>query len=392
MAQINAECHEDRYSDVMSWYEGRLKMYSDTFDGQNTQLVVFDPTEMLKKAAITSADGGAFNAVYDMDIFTQYATKNNQFGVLPKKPWGRLGYRGVSSGGLTAGIGVAEGQALGTAVEPVYKEVGLAIKEIEAVYDFSDRMYAYDSIADVVTIDANRDQGNKAFYKVWNGDILHDNDTLAGYNYESIDTIIASYSEAAGCGQTSGDLDPWTDTVSGISRASATADPWADAYVSHNSGTDRTLTIAHIDALRENCEPYWDRYENKCFVTGYDTWRRWSALEESKHRIEMTKYSFTVGDGIQTSEGAEGGFKLASWDGIPIIRDDDVQKDTISRVYLEDLDNLWLAFARPPTYTEADPTSQDVFAVGHVWRGVHYNMGETYCTKFKSQGKLRDLK
>jgi len=252
-------------------------------------------------------------------------------------------------------------------------------------------MYAYDDVADVVTLDANRDVSNKSFYKSWNADILHDNDTLASNNFESIDTIIASYSEATGVGQTSGDLDVWTFAVSGIARSSA-GSAWADAYVNHNSGTDRTMTIAHIDSLRENTEKFWDRFENKAFVTGYDTWRRWSALEETKHRIEQTTFNFTVGDGIQTSTGAEGGFKLASWDGIPIIRDDNVQTDTISRVYLEDLDNLWFAMARPPTYTESDPDGDGMFSRGHKYTGVHYTMGEMYCTKFKSQGKLRDLK
>jgi hypothetical protein len=391
MARMNIDCHEDKYRSVNDWYTSRIKMASPTMDGQNTELVKFDPTSMLKKAAITSADAGAFNTVYDYDVFTFYATKANQYGVLPKKPWGKLGYRAVSAGGLTSG-GITEGQSLSTAVEPTYRKVGLAIKEFEAVYDFSDRMYAYDSIADVVTIDVNRDVAAKQYYKVWNGDLLGNAETLAGYNMESLDRLIASCSEEDGCGTTSGDLDPWTFTVSGISRGSAAAATWADAYVNHNSNTDRTLTIALIDALRENVEPKWDRYENKCFVTGYDTWRRWSALEETKHRIETTSFKFTIGDGIQTSVGAEGGFKLSSWDGIPIIRDDDVVKDTISRVYLEDLDNLDIAMARPPTYTEADPTGRDVFAVGHVWRGVHYTMGETRCTNFVTQGKLRDLK
>lgn len=383
------DCHEDRYKSVTDWYMERLKMASPTMDGSNTELVVFDPTSMLRKAAITSADTGAFNAVYDLDVFTQMALKTNQFGVLPKKPWGRLGFRAVSTGGFSSG-GIAEGQSLATAVEPTYNEVSLRIKEFEGVWDFSDRMYAYDSIADVVTIDQNRDVAAKRYYKVWNGDLLGDNDTLAGYNFESIDRIIGSYSEQSGCSITSSDLDPWTETVSGINRDSAAG--WYDAYVSHGSGTDRTLTIAHIDGLKENVEPYWDRLENKVFVTGYDTFRRWSALEETKHRIEMVDYTFTVGDGIQTTTGAKGGFKLASWDGIPIIKDDDVSKDTISRVYLEDLDNLWIALARPPTYTEADPRTSDVFAVGHVWRGVWYTMGETFATKFKSQAKLRDLK
>lgn len=389
MPRILGDCTTDYYGTVEDWYMNRLKMVSPTMDGNNTQLVEFDPTEELRKANIASSTSGAFNESYAWGVFINYSTQANQLGVLPKKPWAKQGYRAVSTGGVASDIGVAEGQALGTAVAPTYNEVAVTIKEIEAVFDLTQRMSSYNGMADVITLEDNRNVGSKAFYKSWDVDLLSVNTTITTANVETIDRIISSYAEWNGdSSMTTGDANPW-DGGAGSRTGSAV---WSDAYVSHNSGTDRTLTISLVDELRENVEPYWDRMDNKAFVTTYGTWKRWSALEESKHRLTNDRFSFTIGDGIKTSTGAEGGFKLASWDGIPIIRDANVVTDTIGRIYLEDLDNLFIAMARPPTYQEANPDTNDVFAAGHVHRGVHYGQCETYCTFFKTQAKLRDLK
>lgn len=211
-------------------------------------------------------------------------------------------------------------------------------------------------------------------------DILQDCDTLASNNFESIDRITGSYSEITGVGQDAGDLDVY-------SQDRDTEATWVDANSLHNSGTDRTLTIALIDELRQNQERYWKDPKDKFYITGYTSWTRWSQLESAKQRYGTDTYNMTVGDGVQTAEGGKGSFKLATWDGWPIIRDSSTQTDTIDRIYLLDGQNIGIAWGLPVTYSESD----NAFAVGHLVRGLQYGIGELYATHFKAHGKLRDL-
>ena len=83
----------------------------------------------------------------------------------------------------------------------------------------------------------------------------------------------------------------------------------------------------------------------------------------------------------------EGGFELAGWNGIPIIRDANAIVDTLSRINLMDLDFLGVAVGRPMEYVESD----NPFEVGHNKRGLLYMIAEVYGVRFKNQGHIRDL-
>ena len=374
-------CYDDRYDSLLDWYGKQLRIKSPTLDGTNAQLQIIDQGEMLMKAALTTGDAAAVNALYQLGVFVQYSIKPNAYGCHPKTPWKVQGYRAVKAASKSSAVGVAEGGALGTGVEPTYYEVAVDPKEFELVGDYSTRLQVLSEIADAVKVDQNRQTIEKDFFKSMDADLLKDFDTLAGNNIESIDRLTASAAEQAGCGATAGD-----DDIYGIDRG---AEGWADANSEHASGTDRILSEALIDALRRDQEPYWETFpENKVFITGFDTWTRWGQLEAAKQRYGTEMFTITIGDGVKTAEGAKGGFKLATWDGVPIIRDDSVEKDTISRIYLEDLEVTGIAFGRPIGYSESD----NMFEVGHLVKGVWYGIGELYATAFKPNGKLRDLK
>jgi len=216
-----------------------------------------------------------------------------------------------------------------------------------------------------------------------------DNDTLAGTNIESIDRIVGSYSEIAGVGQTAGDLDPWTEAVSGIDRdAAATV---YDSYVSHASGVDRYLTLPLINTVIANVRKYWNNpasTENKVFITGETTLARWSELMSAQQIYDTKVVKFTV-NGMQTPGRQEGGYEVAAYKGIPIITDENIQADTIDRIYLLDLDHIGISVAKPTQYLE----SEDYQALDKFTReGVFYAIGELVATKFKCHGKIRDLK
>lgn len=375
------DCFDDQYPDLESYYYERLKLISQDLRGNDVMIVGDDVIRGLAKAALTTADAGAVNEIYSLDVFLQYSTQPTGYGILPKSPWAVQGYRAVSVASKTSGLGIAEGAALGTAVEPTYVEVPPSPKEIELVSDYSQRLAVLSQIADAVSPDQNRVVVEKDFYKSLEADLLDDVTTLPVADFESLDRVTSSYSEV-----TAGLCDAGDSDIYGIDRDAAAS--WIDGNCDHASGTDRDLTIALIEALRTDQEPYWDTFPNgKVYLTGFDSWSRWSQLEGTKQRLGSETFTVSVGDGI-TSPGAKAGFKIATWDGIPIIRSDGVAKDTISRIYLFDLDYLGIAFGKPIQYIESD----DPFAVGHLIKGAHYGIGELYCTMFKGQGKLRDLK
>lgn len=377
-------CTTDKFNNLDDFYTQRVA-YSPAMDGTNTQIANVNLNDVLMKAEQTTADTGSWNHIYSYGVFTQYATKANTFGVLPKRPWSVDGYRALTTAGISSGGGVAENADLATAVQRTYVEVAPDPKEYNVVADFSNRLSFYTGAGDAISVDDDHKGLEQDFFKTINADITQDNDTLASANFESIDRVVGSYAEITGGGQTAGDLD-----IYGLDRDAA--ETWADANVSHGSTTDRDLSVSLWNDMREGAEPYWETgINNKVFITGYDTATTLSEIEAAKQRLGTETVQITVGDGIQTMEGATAGMKIATWEGMPLIPDDNIQQDTISRAYLLDLDNIGMATGIPFEFAEVDGRGRDAAIVGFKNKGWWYGMAELYCTNFKTQSKLRDL-
>ena len=71
-------------------------------------------------------------------------------------------------------------------------------------------------------------------------------DGSTAYNFESIDRVVSSYDEVTNCG----DVDANDADIYGIDRDASAS--WADAYVSHNSNSDRDLTDSLLRTLKQN--------------------------------------------------------------------------------------------------------------------------------------------
>jgi hypothetical protein len=101
------------------------------------------------------------------------------------------------------------------------------------------------------------------------------------------------------------------------------------------------------------------------------------------------RVSINVGDGgIKTAAGNDAGLRVAAFDGIPVIRDKDVFKDTKSRVYFLNTEYLAVEVSQPVQYYE----SKDFFQVDKLGKmGMYYMAGELVCRRFNAQGKIRDL-
>jgi len=363
---------------LMSWYDRQVGMVPASEDGSAQAMAPIGMDQILK-AAITSGDTGAYNATYTREVVSQVSTLKNLYGCLPKKAWTKQGWRAKTVAAVSSGLGVAEGGTLGTAAEETWIEIAPTIKEWEKVHDFSQRMDCYSRIADALDKNSSHASFAEDFFHAFETDLLVDMGTLAAYNVESLDRICGSSGENTALSYDAADEDLYS-----IDRSANTT---LDANSLHASGVDRTLSESLINDLREGQEMYWNAEGDKMYLTGFDSWTAWSELEAAKLRFGSDTFTMTVGDGIKTATGGKGGWKITTWDGAPIIRSDCVVKDTISRIYLLDLNHIELANAIPLAFHD----NSDMFTVGHITKGVWYGAGELICDKPRAFGKLRDL-
>ena len=371
-----------RGANFMDYYDERvLSEIGKELRIVDGQLVDVDVVEELIKTDLITTSTGVRNILYGREVFLQYSQQMTSWGMLPKTGWpsNGWGFRASTVGALASGAGIAQGAAVGTAVVPTFLEVNVSPKEVEIVTGESARLAATHAHDDTITFEENLEVVQSNFLEALDVDINVNTDTLAGDNFESLDRIGSSSTEATNCSFTAADED-----IYAVDRSATTS---FDANALNNSNVDRTLTITLINQLKQAQEEYWSRTpENKVYTTGYDTWRVWSELDGSKLRYTDHRARVTI-NGIESSEGTEGGFELAGWNGIPIIRDANAIVDTLSRINLMDLDFLGVAVGRPMEYVESD----NPFEVGHNKRGLLYMIAEVYGVRFKNQGHIRDL-
>ena len=215
-------------------------------------------------------------------------------------------------------------------------------------------------------------------------------DTFFAYSragFTSLDDVVNE--DAAAIGGGSSEVRAYDLTYSG-----RVAGDWnAGAFVSHNAGVGRDLSLNLIDTciqkIRENGG------EPKLILMGHDQYFKLERLLNSQQRY-MGQEEYQVGVGSErTFPGTRTGLVLATYMGIPILPDADVPKShsstsTVlgSNVYVLDTDYLELAIAQPTQYIE----NRDYFAANSlVVRGLLYTLGEMRCKNFFVQAKIADL-
>ena len=215
-------------------------------------------------------------------------------------------------------------------------------------------------------------------------------DTFFAYSragFTSLDDVVNE--DAAAIGGGSSEVRAYDLTYSG-----RVAGDWnAGAFVSHNAGVGRDLSLNLIDTciqkIRENGG------EPKLILMGHDQYFKLERLLNSQQRY-MGQEEYQVGVGSErTFPGTRTGLILATYMGIPILPDADVPKShsstsTVmgSNVYVLDTDYLELAIAQPTQYIE----NRDYFAANSlVVRGLLYTLGEMRCKNFFVQAKIADL-
>ena len=343
------------------------------------------PYTIQKDAPVLSSTSYVHNIVYGQKLWEQIVTEANVFGLLQKRPWDHSGYRVITTAGKSSGIGVTEGSGIPATLKPTFLEIDVECKEQATAFDMSKRMLNLAGKDDVILWADLQEHMANEFANSMNADLCGNVTTVAGNNVESIDRVCSSYAEVTNCG----DVNAGDSDLYGVDRDADQT--WNNAYVSHLSNVDRTFATSQVDDLITNCRPFWKNpagVENKVFVTGYDTHARWSRLLQTQLRYDTKQVKYTV-NGIETVGDNDGGFEVSAYKGIPIVCSNNIVQDTLSRIYLLDLDHVFMGVLEPTMYLE----SEDAQAIDKFVReGVFYSQMELVATKFRCHGKVRDLK
>jgi hypothetical protein len=344
-----------------------------------------EAAEALNKAsgAVVSTDTGVYNRVFGEKVWELLNKNAKTWAALPKKPLNSTGFRVESVIDQTLGTGgISEGAAIPTATKPSYEVASVSLKEIVSTFAISTRMDMLAEGGDD-TFDVNQIRESKAkwFVKHMNAMLHTDLGTPAGNNLESIDRVISSGAEET-AKYSAGEAD-----IYGFDRS---ADAFFDAYVSQAAGVDRVLTEEMIKAAVSGIEEASGETPN-LIITGTDTADKIDSLFKTNTRyMTVGRNAIVVGDdGVSTAAGNDVGLQVAAYNGIPVLRDTDVTKDTISRIYFVNTDYMYIGVRAPTMYQE----SSNVFEAGAMNRtGLFYFAGELICTNPKAQGKIVDLK
>ena len=351
---------------------------------------------------VTTTTTGVWQKIYGRYAWVQLNMESNLFSMLPKAPWRRSGWRVITARTSTDVTGgVAEDGTLPDTVQPTWAQIGTKPKTIAHTFGVSEvQQFLADRSDDDATAsldDVRKYMATEHAYMI-SKMLGTDVNTLAGNNIESLDRIASSYSEVS---DTTIALDAGDADIYGIDRDASAS--WADAYVDHNSGTDRDLTDelirTAINTIRESGG------NTNLIVTGYDTYSKLQGLYDSQVRYDVlgqTKAQVGV-EGVKTAPGIETGINISTLYGIPLLVSQHVPKDTISRIYLLDTTNpegfdtprLFMGVAKPTEYFESgiDSANKDPFTTGKLaTKGMYRTMGELICKFFAAQGKIRDLK
>ena len=355
-------------------------------------------------APVLSTTTGVYQPIYGAQLWSQFNTEANAFGISAKTVWTNSGWRVLTARPTpspAAKGGIVENGTLPDTIKPTFQEISAKPKTVAHTFDVSE-------VQEILATEAKDDgTGNMDVMRgilgnyhkeMINSMLLTDVDTLAGYDVESYDRVISSYDEVTNCGITAGDAD-----IYGLDRDAAAS--WADANVDENANVDRILTDDLLNTMINDTLPTAGGSPSLA-LTGYDTLTEINSLYGTLKRYNQNDAlaSFQAKlsvNGVETAKGVDVGFKVTSVYGIPIFTAKDVKKDTLSRIYFIDQSNpegftvprSALDIAKPTQYFEAGMKMGTPFSVNRFGNeGMFRTLLELKCKKFAAQGKIRDLK
>lgn len=360
----------------------------------------------------------AWRAIFGKVAWYWVNFANPAFGALRKVPWDKSGDTlTISEPGTAACQGVAETGTLPDAQIPTSVYHATQFKQVISRFQITRKMQRAAQLGDDVSLDAEtlRTWAIKHNALEINKMILENAETYAaatnvawpGKNgFEALDRIISADGEEDDMGGAgSACFDPWTLYHS---TAGSTAD-WDrdsgttyDAVVYHADGTlasgnptfgtDATFTLETVDKIIDDTQKAGADRRFQFFITGYDTARRWAQLISPKQRFDDFKQMSMTVNGVQSVEGRAAGFRVAMYDGIPIIRDHNCPEDGIAKIFLIDSRTLFFKVATPTFLMSPDEAESYLGLDKLVQDNWLLTEGETWCTNVKTQGKIASIK
>jgi hypothetical protein len=351
----------------------------------------------------TTLGTGWYQAVLGAQAWIQLNMEANMFGILPKVPWGRSGWRCITARSASIPTaGIAQDGAIPSAVYPTL--VGQStIPRTEAV------VFEVTEVHDALASEGKDDnyfsmEHARTYFAVehkedMNAALLQDVDTVASNKFQSIDRVCSNYDEYSGCGLSNAtDVDIYGDTLRSDDTGNTS---WKEAYVNDNNGTARDFLDSQLYTMWRTLQT--NGANSTFWFTGWDTLSAWNQLFDPQVRYQVMNQALIQPsvNGIKTVEGIGVGTKVATFLGLPIIVSKNVKQDTLSRVYLLDTSNpegydlprLSLKILRPTQYFEAGVNVGRPLELAKLnTRGMYRTVGELICTFFAAQGKIRDLK
>jgi len=327
-----------------------------------------------------ASDTGMFNALFGRMAFTQFNQDAVLWNLLAKKGWVKSGWRIRTARGVSlGGFGVTDAGSIPDTVKSTIVEVVASLKQVVTTTEIGNISFNLTG-DDVYTFEEEMKNHAQDHVKLLNSQLHRELDTKAGTGFESIDRVCASNGEVTDHSVTAGDGD-----IYGLDRDSATT---YDAYVDYNASADRDVSITMVRSMIETIEA--NSGQRPTFLlTGYDQRQNILSLMESQVRYTD---KITVGiNGINTANGYSMGSRIAEFDGLPIFADAQTIKDTGSRIYALNSENVFLGI-KMPTKATMSITDQDMLNRGTLTRKAMYlTGGELVCTMFSANGKCRDL-
>ena len=349
----------------------------------------------IEKAAVTTttmAEG--LNTMYGAKVFNQLNTKSEVFKLLKKEPWTQSGWR-VMTARHDQTNGIQEGQSLGTTAQPTFVEVKANLAEVVTTWEITTKAEllseADDGLGNLATFLRKENAEAHAYYI--DAMLLSDSETpstATASDFETLDRVTISHAANGALNSAATDADMWDITDDGIDRS---ANAWSDAFVSHASGSERTLALSFIDDAIQSALENGVNYNSLILLTGYDTYQDLKGkmqTQTANYRYDLAQGGAGSMNGVAGEAGLAFDSRVGSYDGIPIFLSQHVQHDadSTSRIYLLDMENLAFRVAAPTTYVD----NTNIAVTQTLSKDFAFlTAGNLICYKFKTQGSIRDL-
>jgi hypothetical protein len=356
----------------------------------------------IKKDDLQTGDTAYFNTMYGASVFNQLNTKSDVFKLLRKEAWTQSGWRVLTARTVSgSNTGVGEGAAFGTSDVPDLAEVEADIKEIVSPYTVSTRAAILSEADDGIKGLATFLRAQAAEAHSYYIDAMLTTDYAAGAagnNFETLTRVASNYAQVAAVADVAAaDVDIYNLDARGDGAT------WADAYVDDNGTTNRLLSLSLLDAAIQSAIENGASYDNLIILTGHQQLTELKQLitagtSNATWRMALESQAPKGTNGVQSEPGMNLDGRMGYYDSIPIYATQHLATamsnqsggtgTAMGPLLLLDMEHLYMKIAAPTTFL----AQEDLANVQALKRNYAFmTAGELICTKFASQGLIRDL-